>query len=64
MFGYCDAAAPSLACICAQTDDKCFQNIVCNTRHLLHTLLLHKEVNITPSVTALITDSFLIAPQP
>jgi hypothetical protein len=42
MFGYRDATAPSLACICAQADDKLLKNMMnmlCNARHLLHIFL-------------------------
>lgn len=38
-FGYRDASAPSLAYICAQADDKLFNNILCNSKHLLSPLL-------------------------
>jgi len=38
-FGYRDASAPSLASICEQADDKLFNNILHNDKHLLHPLL-------------------------
>ena len=38
-FGYRDASAPSLACICAQADEKLFNRILHDERHLLRTLL-------------------------
>lgn len=42
MFGYRDTTAPSLACICAQANDKLLKNtmnMLCNARHLLHIFL-------------------------
>ena len=38
-FGYRDASAPSLAYICAQADEKLFNNILRNDKHLLRPLL-------------------------
>ena len=38
-FGYRDVSAPSLAHICAQADDKLFNKIMYNDKHLLHKLL-------------------------
>jgi len=42
-FGYRDTLAPSLAHICAQADDKLFDNILHNDKHLLCSLLLPKR---------------------
>ena len=39
LFGYRDASAPSLAHICAQADEKLFNKILHDERHLLHALL-------------------------
>jgi hypothetical protein len=39
LFGYRDASAPSLASICAQADEKLFNNIIHNDKHLLRQLL-------------------------
>ena len=38
-FGYRDASSPSLSSICDAADDKLFNNILRNARHLLHPLL-------------------------
>ena len=38
-FGYRDSSSPSLLSICDAADDKLFNNILRNSRHLLHPLL-------------------------
>jgi hypothetical protein len=42
-FGYRDVSAPSLARICAKADDKLFNKILQDQKHLLHTLLPSKR---------------------
>ena len=42
-FGYRDASAPSLTSLFEQADDKLFHSILCNSRHLLYSLLPPKR---------------------